>query len=511
VLELRLNDISFGSALNDEDTAWSIAYALRHGLVTKLGIEASEVCVAVQEVAEPNKNEKVYAIYLYDSASSGAGYVSQFPNLLEDTLSNALKMLDCGDECDNACNGCLLEWDSQHQVEFLKRQKAIDFLVPWKESLVLSEEYSALSEDISALYSNMAQSVREQRLKGEITSISLFASAEVDDWDISNWPLLENLQNSGDINIIKIVAPKDTYKNLPEEQLRLLSAMYTLANGRIELAETELPNRVTSDASLLASSEGDNPYFWLTKEPNLTPGLHWGESEDILVAGTKSFDLPTEVFELSDISIAKTPDIVGAIPLMIKTECDGSVEKFGGKFWELINLKIGDSIADKGLLREIYYRDRYLVTPLHASLLYQLVQSLSEQITKDTQIEIETSNIRESHVAPYSISDNWSSQGSRDQVVRGTLENITGAAVRLESKHKRDVAHNRELQLNFSSGESIRIYLDEGVGCWRTNGMKSFDFTAGISKQIELVTDMTPSVRIAQPKIGTSIFIVNNK
>ena len=144
-------------------------------------------------------------------------------------------------------------------------------------------------------------------------------------------------------------------------------------------------------------------------------------------------------------------------------------------------------------------------------MLYQLVQSLSEQITKDTQIEIETSNIRESHVAPYSISDNWSSQGSRDQVVRGTLENITGAAVRLESKNKRDVAHNRELQLNFSSGESIRIYLDEGVGCWRTNGMKSFDFTAGISKQIELVTDMTPSVRIAQPKIGTSIFIVNNK
>lgn len=511
VLELRLNDITFGAALEDEDTAWSIAYALRHGLVTKLGIEASEVCVAVQEVAEPDKNEKIYAIYLYDSASSGAGYVSQLPDLLEDILSRALRMLNCADECDNACNTCLLEWDSQHQVEFLKRKKAIDFLIPWKKSLVLSDEYSSLSKDISAVYSNIAQSIREQGLNDEVTSISLFVSSDVDDWDVSNWPLLENIQNNGEINTIKIVAPKGTYEKLPDEQLRLLSAMCTLGNGGIELAETSLPNRVTADASLLASTEGDTPYFWLTKEPNLTPGTNWGASEDVLVAGSKSFDLPTEVFELSSISIAKTPDDVGAIPLVIKTECDGNVENFGDKFWQSINSKIGDDISTKGLLREIYYRDRYLVTPLHASLLFQIIHSLENSISKETRIEIATADIRPSHIAPDLISDNWSSQESRDQVVRGILENITGTAVRLESKNRRDVAHNRELQLNFESGECIKVYLDEGVGCWRISGRKSFDFTAGVNRQIKLVTSMTPSVRIAQPKIGTSIFIVNSK
>lgn len=511
VLELRLNDITVEAALEDEETAWSIAYALRHGLVTKLGIEANEVCVAVQEVAEPDKNEKIYAIYLYDSASSGAGYVSQLPDLLENVLSRALDMLDCDDKCDNACNTCLLEWDSQHQVEFLKRQKAIDFLIPWKKSLVLSDEYSALSKDISAVYSNIAQSVREQNFRGEITSISLFVSSEVDDWDISNWPLLENIQNNGDIKTIKIVAPKGTYKSLPDEQLRLLSAMCTLGNDCIELAETALPNLVTTDASLLASTEGDNPYFWLTKRPSLTPGLGWGESEDILVAGTKSFDLPTDVFELSDLSIAKTPDVIGAIPLVIKTECDGSVEDFGEKFWQLINSKVGDDISEMGFITDVYYRDRYLVTPLHASLLFNIIHSLKENISKQTRIEVATADMKLANTSPYSVSNNWNSQNSRDQVVRGVLEGITGTAVRLESKHKSNVAHNRELQLTFESGESVKVYLDEGVGCWRANGMKSFDFTAGITKQIKLVSEMAVSVRIAQPSVGTSIFIVQDK
>ena len=511
VLELRLCDATYGAALNEEDTAWSIAYALRYGLVTKLGIEANEVCVAVQEVAEPGKNERMYAIYLYDSASSGAGYVSQLPDLLDNILSRSLAMLECDDGCDSACNTCLLEWDSQHQVEFLNRHKAIEFLKPWKKSLVLSDEYFTLSKDISAVYSNIAQSVREHGLKGDVTSISLFVSDDVDEWDLSNWPLLENIQNSGEIDKIKIVAPKNTFKNLPDGQLRLLLAMSTLREGRIEFSETTLPNLVTSDASILASTEGDHPYFWLTKEPNLIPGSSWGESDDVLVVGSKSFDLPTESFELSDISIAKTPDIIGAIPLVIKSECDGSLETFGGKFWDQINEKLGVTIVEKGLLTEVYYRDRYLVTPLHAALLYQIVSSLDENITKQTRVEVVTANIQHSNVAPYSISNNWSSQDSRNQVVRGALEEITGSAVRLESENKRDVAHNRILQLTFESGEIIKIYLDEGVGCWRTSGMSAFDFTAGVQKQVKLVMSMSPTVRIAQPKIGTSTFIVNEK
>lgn len=511
VLELRLNDANYGAVLDDEDTAWSIAYALRHGLVTKLGIEASEVCVAVQEAAEPEKSEKIYAIYLYDSASSGAGYVSQLPDLLEDILTRALDMLDCDDQCDSACNTCLLEWDSQHQVEFLQREKAIKFLIPWKASLVLSDEYAALSKDISAVYSSMAQSIREQQLKGDISSVSLFVSDDVDEWDVSNWPLLENIQNNDEISLVKIVAPKGTFEKLPEEQMRLLSAMHTLGNGRIELAETSLPNKVTSDASLLASTEAEKPYFWLSKEPNLTPGTHWGISNDILVAGSKSFDLPTEIFDLSAISISKSSDIIGAIQLNIKSECDGSIIDFGKKFWHEISDKLGEIITDKGPLREIYYRDRYLVTPLHASLLYQMISALNENISKQTRIEIATADINRSNVAPYSFTDNWSAQESRDQVMRGTLEEITGSAVQLKSSHRSNVAHNRELQLNFESGESIKIFLDEGVGCWRSSGTKSFDFTAGVNKQIKLVTSMTPAVRIAQPRIGTTIFIVNEK
>jgi len=57
VAELQLNDPQSGEPLVDEKVAWSLAVALRQGLVQSIGLEAKEVGIAVQSTLSESGKE----------------------------------------------------------------------------------------------------------------------------------------------------------------------------------------------------------------------------------------------------------------------------------------------------------------------------------------------------------------------------------------------------------------------------------------------------------------------
>ena len=191
VLELRLCDPISDEPIRDDETAWSIAFALRYGLVQRLGINPQEVGVAVQDVADITMGG-VKAIYLYDTATSGAGYVSQLPEQIDFITSKALELLDCQEECDSACNSCLIDWDSQHQAEYLNREKAAQFLTKWQEHAQLPLELQGISENIRAELTGVIQSLKQTAYVDPPEHILLFVGSQADELCTNYQPIDED-------------------------------------------------------------------------------------------------------------------------------------------------------------------------------------------------------------------------------------------------------------------------------------------------------------------------------
>ncbi len=123
VFELRLQAVETGLPINDEVEAYTVAVALRSALAGFLGVDVRELGCATQRVRN-REGSTGRAIFLYDTASGGAGYVAAAPRNIVDLLKAARRKLECPRQCDSACHGCLLSFDTQYQADKLDRNRA---------------------------------------------------------------------------------------------------------------------------------------------------------------------------------------------------------------------------------------------------------------------------------------------------------------------------------------------------------------------------------------------------
>lgn len=126
LFELQLNHPKHNRPL-DETEATSLAVALRNALCSKLGIQTNEVGYATPKAIFEQGN-KGRTIFLFDSAAGGAGYATQAPDFLDELFKVARKNLDCPRDCDSACHGCLLAYDTNFDAENLNRHRALEIL-----------------------------------------------------------------------------------------------------------------------------------------------------------------------------------------------------------------------------------------------------------------------------------------------------------------------------------------------------------------------------------------------
>lgn len=123
LFELQLNHPKLNRPL-EKTEATSLAVALRDALCSKLGIETNEVGYATPQAifAQGNAGN---TIFLFDRAAGGAGYATQAPDFLEELFTIARKNLACPRNCDAACHGCLLAYDTNFDAENLDRRRAL--------------------------------------------------------------------------------------------------------------------------------------------------------------------------------------------------------------------------------------------------------------------------------------------------------------------------------------------------------------------------------------------------
>lgn len=124
VFELQIEGLS------DKACAWSLGVALCTAFCELVGIQEAEVGFTVRKVKTIN-GQSSQAIFLYDMAVGGNGYVALLRENIEDALREAVSVLNCPKQCDAACHGCLLNFRSQFHIESLNRCKALEFLDSW--------------------------------------------------------------------------------------------------------------------------------------------------------------------------------------------------------------------------------------------------------------------------------------------------------------------------------------------------------------------------------------------
>lgn len=68
--------------------------------------------------------EVTRSAFLFDASSAGAGYTAALQHELGRAAELARRVLDCGNDCDRACHGCLLTADTQFTANLLDRHAA---------------------------------------------------------------------------------------------------------------------------------------------------------------------------------------------------------------------------------------------------------------------------------------------------------------------------------------------------------------------------------------------------
>lgn len=118
---------------------WSLATALRQALAERLGVDRRELGFEVTR--HDWDGEPTDAVALFDTAPGGAGYAPRAGDDVVGLLRATHDILECPErDCDRACHGCLLAYDTARFDDLLDRRAALAFVREILSDLGLDHE-----------------------------------------------------------------------------------------------------------------------------------------------------------------------------------------------------------------------------------------------------------------------------------------------------------------------------------------------------------------------------------
>jgi len=248
VFELQLHDPVTGVPIEDRTTAYSLCVALRRALAEHLGIDEREIgCAAL--AARARDNRETWSLTLFDTTSGGAGYVAamlhDFPSLFE----RAVGFLTCSRDCDAACHGCLLTFDTQHKVEYLDRQRPIAFLTPeLMRGIHLPDEQRLLGPGSQPEFEPIDLALRRQLQRVDIDEVRLFLAGPPEQWEPLAWPMRDDVvrwRTEG--RTVRFLVPKQLLADLSTAQANDFASLIEVGGVEVLVCpQPEPENRIAT-------------------------------------------------------------------------------------------------------------------------------------------------------------------------------------------------------------------------------------------------------------------------
>lgn len=519
VFELQLNAPGTGFPVADDKVVLSISVALRQALAETLGVVDREIgCASIPSRSATDAPAR--SIVLYDTASGGAGYVAATPAMLPRLMRRASEILNCSRDCDVACQGCLLTYDTQHELGRLDRKSALRLLDERLLDLLELPMDARLFGPASVLESDLPEAALGRELqKPDMEEVRVYLGGGLEFWDPARWPLRNPLLRwSSEGRTIRLITARRTIDSLPDHPGNLLSSLAEA--GGIEIRATEENVVDPGVPSLCAEVGGRTRYIrWaFTSEQSTAPGEEWGRATEDERCIRAVFDTPLPPIT----GVVIPPASVRRLPpktfreKMIRAELDGPVNRFGERFWNLVSHEIPQlqfRLKDGSPIRKVLYRDRYVGSPLSALLISRLIRGLekySGTLAADTEIRLETCELRrQGGRIPESVHHDWTKQRDQEDVIKKLLPG-TGNVQLTVLPHRNGAQHARELGLTFDDGAVWMVRLDHGVGFLGSGQEKGilFNFLRPPGEQVrELELFRFPVVN--REKTGTRLYMTD--
>ncbi len=248
----------------------------------------------------------------------------------------------------------------------------------------------------------------------------------------------------------------------------------------------------------VAKRQGDQWQLvrWASADPvACLPGPNWGTAlnspvvrSTLLEKVARSQTSPITREEL-------LPTISGDRLVEIRDQLNGDISSFGQKFWDLLEQELDPSLrVSSNRVKKMIYSDRYICSPLQAALLFQLVSELRERAGVN-RVEINTAKLDErGQRQPYALHHNWQRTQEMQFVLR-LLVMKSGAQSAIKTADKRDLPHARSLRLEYENGKRLTLFLDQGLGYWRSaGGMGDFPFDVDEKQQADYIENLAARI-----------------
>lgn len=509
VLELTLVDLD-GHPLNDRVVAYSMAVALRAAVASYLGIDASELGCDTKAIRDA-QGRRAEAIVLYDVRSGG--YSSIVLPELPSLLRKARAELQCISDCQDACQKCLLTYDTRFNFDRLDRHAALGFLKEdWLAALQLPRELRFFGEQSCAEYQPLGEAITRELNRSSARSLAIYLNGDFGDWDLPSSPIrriLHRLAVKSGINLT-LVLPRLDLSDLSLENASVLSSLKAVCG--VELAVGSPPKTSATGLPLATVQMGDGSCrSWAVGD--LAPALpngSWAQFDRTpLVFGPT--DTPTLSAEPVLLPAATSQ---GMYALELTHELDGLGAGFGERFWATVKGKSGQALlpTDRSVVG-VAYSDRYLVTPISCALLVEVVSALKALYEPQDRWSVSSVTVDTMDVEPATRrgqelwTSNWPHSALRGDVLKEAFS-YCGLNCQVHSGSRQQIRHSRELRVTFDSGPDLVVWFDSGLGYWsvpRQDPLIGFPF----DQQVTMLGQQLAEIRVSVTghELSTVLFL----
>lgn len=488
VLELQLHMPGTAMPINDEVVCATLAVALRRAVAERLGVDPREIGWSVIP-SHTATGASTFSLVLFDTADGGAGYVSAAVPKLREIIGTLPTFLVCPRQCDAACHGCLIGYDTQWSVKRLHRLKALDALPKaFFDALDLPDHLRVFgaNTELECLSGIEAVELTIQSNTPKAIRVHLGAQGS---WDLESWPLLRRLRQLSENQVaVTLVLTEEQIAALSWSEARELHQHAAVGGFQIVAAKSG-PASVGGAAltvEIEATPHGRRQA--IVADSAWAPGATWGAGDGSVPVLTASHDgplpeLPTRVVKLSDLD--RVPSGYTQHFEWKAGALSGSVEHVGKRFWDGLtnaSASLASALTGPSRLVRVRLRDRYVTSPLVIRVLYEVFSHLKRIGAADanTEFVLDTRwnppGYNSSTSGPVAVHRGLPSQLLHKEVLSEVWREFDRGVVNIAP----ELHHDRVLELVWPHG-CLPIYLHQGVSFLRSQGSPKVTLGVGSS------------------------------
>jgi len=491
--------------------AWTLAVVLRQSLADILGISSDELGYTVKPATLSDCMYPVATIVLYDKCSGGAGFTSSAVRHFDNIFAKAKEYLDCPAHCEGDCQSCLMGYDTRFHIDLLDRHEALDFLNDdFMRKIELPYDLKILGE--SSLYSSetIFTEIRQAASQGA-NNLHIIFHGDPSQWEIAETQLLDNLYRWKELySTVVLLMCASSVKHLVEsikEDLWVLSRL-GLSVGLINDKDITLSQQGSIVAQTFSKSFSKT--FAQSNSEHAIPTKNWLSPKNNVLIYSNEYPIIT-VDSLLEEKTLKPVSGSGDVEIEIIKECNGLLSEFGPKIWQLVMGKhviLKNHIESADELLSIHYSDRFLYSPWALMLVAELIdgfRNVTGTMWSKPVVTIYTGEKKPENVQRKGLFADWLNDSFRLEVIEKYFEFMDE---KCNAKALRDLPHGRLLKLNWVSGTSTIIRLDQGVGYWACEKSTWFNNSESSDEVVSSMMELVSKLRVKnQKEFPTQVFV----